>query len=381
MWIGMVQAAVGQVALLGGAPETLAMELSALLAAANEALLGYLGWLAATFAEAPGARVELPLPTWPWVLLAFAAIGAAALVIRALGRRLEPRAASGAAEWRRLGLRHRIAIAALAGGGALLLAVETAGPPPPPDRVTVSFLDVGQGDATLVQHPAGGAVLFDGGPREARVARKLRAAGVRRLSVVVLTHASADHHGGLREVIERFPVDLLLDGSDGSADLDARAVLAEAEERGVRRVAARAGQTLRAGGLTIRILSPGPRPPGPAPEDPNPRAVVALVGSGSFDLFLSADAESPALLGLDLPDVEAMKVPHHGSKDEGLPAVLSRLKPEMAAIEVGGDNTYGHPAPSTLRALRAVPRVQRTDRDGTIRVTLGPGGTRVETER
>ena len=80
----------------------------------------------------------------------------------------------------------------------------------------------------------------------------------------------------------------------------------------------------------IRILSPLPRPPGPAPEDPNPRAVVAIVSSGAFDLLLSADAESEALLPLDLPDVEAMKVPHHGSSDPGLPEVLDRLRPEIA---------------------------------------------------
>ena len=111
--------------------------------------------------------------------------------------------------------------------------------------------------------------------------------------------------------------------------------------------------TLRAGGLAIHVLAPPPRSPGPPPEDPNPRAVVAIVSSGAFDLLLSADAESEALLPLDLPDVEAMKVPHHGSSDPGLPEVLDRLRPEIAAIEVGA-NTYGHPTPSTL--TRARPR-------------------------
>ena len=104
---------------------------------------------------------------------------------------------------------------------------------------------------------------------------------------------------------------------------------------GVRTVRVTAPMTLRAGGLTIRILSPPPRPPGPAPEDPNPRAVVAVVSAGGFDLLLSADAESEALLPLRLPQVEAMKVPHHGSSDPGLPQVLERLRPQLAAIEVG----------------------------------------------
>ena len=98
--------------------------------------------------------------------------------------------------------------------------------------------------------------------------------------------------------------------------------------------------------------------------------------------MLSADAESEALLPLDLPDVDAIKVPHHGSSDPGLPEVLRRLEPELAGIEVGQHNTYGHPAPSTLAALRRarVP-TYRTDRDGTVTLTVDRGEMRVETER
>ena len=259
------------------------------------------------------------------------------------------------------------------------LGVSTAAPL---DFWTLTFLDVGQGDATLVQHAGGATVLFDGGPAEARVARLLREAGVRRLSAVVATHASADHHGGLLEVLQRFPVDLLVDGGDGSDDPDYRAVLAEADRRHVRRVPAGAGQTVRAGPVEIRVLSPRPRPPGPPPDDPNPRAVVAVVAVGGFELFLSSDAESDALSPLALPDVDAMKVAHHGSADPGLPALLRRLRPQVAAIEVGERNRYDHPAPTTLAALRsAVPRVYRTDRDGTVRLVVDAGRMSVVTER
>jgi competence protein ComEC len=108
---------------------------------------------------------------------------------------------------------------------------------------------------------------------------------------------------------------------------------------------------------------------------------VAVVSSGAFDLFLSADAESEALLPLELPEVEAMKVPHHGSSDPGLPAVLERLKPALAAIEVG-HNTYGHPAPSTLQALgRAAVPIYRTDRHGTVSLAVAGRELRVETEQ
>ncbi len=246
-----------------------------------------------------------------------------------------------------------------AAAAIVLLSVRALSPPAPPGALTVRFLDVGQGDATLVQHPDGSAVLFDAGPPEAGIARLLRRAGVRRLTAVVATHASRDHHGGLAEVLERFDVGVLLDGGDGTPDPAFRAVLAQAARERVRVVPVTAPMTLSAGGLTIRVLSPPPRPPGPAPEDPNPRAVVAVVSAGEFDLLLSADAESEALLPLELPDVEAMKVPHHGSSDPGLPQVLERLRPQLAAIEVGA-NTYGHPAPPTLAALERRGRPRST---------------------
>ena len=78
---------------------------------------------------------------------------------------------------------------------------------------------------------------------------------------------------------------------------------------------------------------------------------------GAFDLLLPADAETNVTAALDLPRVEALKVAHHGSADEGLPAMLERTSPQVAAIEVGR-NSYGHPAPSTLGALRVVPNAR-----------------------
>ena len=254
--------------------------------------------------------------------------------------------------------------------------------PAPPQALTVRFLDIGQGDATLIQDGAGAAALFDGGPPEARVYRQLRAAGVRRLDLMVATHQSRDHQGGLHEVLERIPTSLLLENSDGTKDRDFRRLLTEADSRGIRHVAARAGQVLQVGRLTIEILSPAPLAPGaPPPEDPNPRGVAAIVRAGDFDLWLSADAESDAILPLPLRPVEAMKVSHHGSADPGLPQVLERLRPQVAAIEVGAGNSYGHPTPDTLAALRAaVPHVYRTDRDGTVTLTVRDGRMDVATE-
>ncbi|HLM27629.1 MAG TPA: ComEC/Rec2 family competence protein [Thermoleophilaceae bacterium] len=389
MWAGMLATAAGQLAVLGPPFDVLGNGAAAVLGQLAAPLLGFLANLAERFAELPGAQLPLPLGSRAAVAAAYllsalgvwAARGAARSFERSLGRRLGARCAAAEALWGSLSRGTRRALLGLLGAAAILLGVVGLGRDPPPDEPTVSFLDVGQGDATLIQAPDGSAVLFDGGPPEGGVVRRLRRAGVRRLSLVVATHHSRDHHGGLPAVLSELPVDLFLNGGDGTDDPAFRALERTAARRRIRSIPARAGLVLRAGSIAVRVLSPPPRPPGPPPEDPNPRAVVALVEVSGMRLFLSADAESEALLPLDLPAVDAMKVPHHGSADPGLPQVLRRLRPRVASIPVG-ENTYGHPTSSTLRSLRAAGvRTFRNDRDGTVKVGLHGGRLDAASER
>jgi competence protein ComEC len=375
MWLGMLKIAAGQLAV----PDFVAAGLGALA----ELPVGVISWLAERFADLPAGQLAVPLRSPMATGAVYAGMAVAVLALWRAARRVAPRAIEALSRWRRLPRGTRAGLAAVVAVALVLAAGWGLQRPPTPDRLTVRFLDVGQGDATLIQHPDGTAVLFDGGPPEAGVARLLRRAGVRRLALVVATHASRDHHGGLVEVLRRFPVDVLLDGGDGATDHGFAAVRREAEARGTRVIRATAPLTLglAGGGLRVDVLSPDPRPPGSPPEDPNPRAVIAVVSSGWFDVLLSADAESEALLPLDLPDVDAMKVPHHGSADPGLPEVLDELDPELAAIEVG-PNTYGHPTPSTIAALSAAGvRTYRTDRDGTVTITIDRQRMHVATER
>ena len=124
---------------------------------------------------------------------------------------------------------------------------------------------------------------------------------------------------------------------------------------------AAAGDVLRLGALTITVLWP-PRALAHAPPagDPNDRALVAHVRSGSFDLLLTADAESNVTGGLPLPRVEALKVAHHGSADRD-PDLVAGVRPEVAVISVGEGNDYGHPAPPLLADLRSVGAEARAD--------------------
>ncbi len=265
--------------------------------------------------------------------------------------------------------------------GILLVAVVWAlrppgvPPPPPVQRFRVTFLDVGQGDATLLQVP-GHAVLVDTGPPDDPLLARLAHAGVRRLDVLSISHAQADHDGAASAVLSRMPVGLVLDGQDGVRSAIGGRIDAAARIHRVRRIPGRAGMVLRLGTLTLTVLSPDDGPSaGETGDDPNNRAIVIRASVGNATVLLTADAESDVLSRLDLGPVDVLKVSHHGSADPGLPRLLRTLRPVVAGIEVGAHNTYGHPVPATVRALRAVvPRVVRTDRDGSVRVDLGPAG-------
>jgi competence protein ComEC len=361
MWLGSLAAAAAQVS----------PGLAAPLNGLNAPLLAFLEWVAATAAAVPGAVLPVRLAGPGALVAAYALLGAAVLAGRALARRaIARRAAMGRTGWH--GRPALAAVAVLAGVAAVLVALRQAEPSraarPAPGELVVSFLDVGQGDATLLQR-AGASVLVDTGPPGGPILRRLAEAGVGRLDALVITHAQADHEGMALAVMRAHAPRLVIDGGAGWPTPVQRALPAALRHAHARRMPAQAGQTIALGGMRIRVLWPPPPGPGFVPEgDPNDRAVVAHVQVGAFDLLLPADAESNVTAALDLPPAEALKVAHHGSADPGLPALLERVQPKLAAIEVGRGNSYGHPAPSTLAALRTVDRVVRTDRDGTVRL-------------
>ena len=357
MWLGMLAAAAAQLDPVLATPFTVAAG----------PLLVFVQWVAHAMAGAPAAVIPARLGSPVALAAAYAVLTAAVLGIRAA--------------WRRAG--HVIGPAATIAAVPAAVAVAVAAVPTPtvepPARgeLVVSFLNVGQGDATLLRRD-GAAVLVDTGPPDGPILERLAEAGVRRLDALVITHAQSDHEGAALSILDRIPTRLIVNGGAGWPSAVQRSLAAGAPA--VRRVAAHAGQVLTFGGIRMRLLWPPPPGPGFRAEgDANDRALVALVESGGFDLLLPADAESEVTARIPLPDIDALKVAHHGSDDPGLPALLERTRPEFAAVEVGAGNTYGHPTPSTLAALRAVDHVYRTDRDGSVHLRVE--GTRVTVER
>jgi competence protein ComEC len=246
----------------------------------------------------------------------------------------------------------------------------------PVTGLRVEVLDVGQGDAILLQPASAPAVLVDGGPPGDELAGKLRAAGVDELGIAVVTHEQSDHAGGIEDLLGRFPVGRLL-----YARLSRR-LRAEADAADSHPTRVAAGASVRSGSLRLEALWPPPSLlTGPlAGADPNTQALVLLARWHDFSMLLTADAEAEDV-PLNPGPVDVLKVAHHGSDDAGLPSLLDRVDPKLAVISVGVANPYGHPTPDTLGVLSEhhVP-VIRTDWAGTIELDVRPGSVTVESD-
>ena len=357
---GPVVAPLLGLALLSTALAPVLPEAAAVLSWLNGWLAAYLAGCARFFGALPHAQ----LTSWR----SLAALAGLALLAFLFSKLPPPRG------------RRAAMLAAILAVGLLGWRLQPKHAPPPPQGLRIVMLDVGQGDGILLQTRAG-AVLVDEGPPEAAVAAQLRRLGVRRLAAMVVTHPHRDHVGGAAAVIDSLPVGFVLDPLEPTDSPDEGALEREAAAQHVPIVPARVGSSYSLGALRIRVLWPDGS--GLAGEDPHEHGVVLLASYGQFDALLTGDSESPVSLPLHPPEVELLKVAHHGSSDEGLGDLLRLVRPRIALISVGEGNDYGHPAPSTLSVLTGFPglAVYRTDEDG--RITVESDGTTfsVRTER
>lgn len=248
----------------------------------------------------------------------------------------------------------------------------------------LDFLDVGQGDATLLRLPGGGTVLVDAGgarpgapdPGELAVSPALLSLRVRALDLLVITHPHRDHCGGVRAVLATFPVGEIWTSGEPGGDPECAAAIDDAVSAGVpvRPVAAGYAADL-GGGCRADVLHPV------APDDDdlgvNDRSLVVRVDCGSgMRALLAGDLEAEgerrmASRAGARAGAEVLKVPHHGSKTSSTQALIDAVRPEVAVVSVGRRNRFGQPSAKVVkRYVAAGADLRRTDLEGSVSLTL-----------
>lgn len=239
--------------------------------------------------------------------------------------------------------------------------------------LTISFLDVGQGDAVFIDAPSGRQVLIDGG-RDRSVLRALSKAMPwydRSIDIVVATHPDQDHIGGLVDVLARYNTDLIVESSVRDEEgADSAAFEAAAAREGARRLVATRGELIDLGkGAYLEILSPDRDV---SNVDTNIGCVVARVVYRETSFMLPCDAPKAIeeyLVQLDSDELrsDVLKAGHHGSKTSSSLLFLGFVNPNFGVFSRGCDNSYGHPHQEVVSLFERfeVPTLD-TCKDGTV---------------
>jgi competence protein ComEC len=359
-----------------------------LAGSALAAIWPVVGWLplriaglAARLALAAAALFSRYAPIWlcraPSWFETLGLIAAAVLALSAAGPRPPAR------RWRLLAVAGLSLAGALGSLGAREIARRA-------DRdLRITFLDVGQGDAALIEAPGGGTLLIDGGgsfdgafdPGERVIEPLLRGRGVSRLELVALSHPHPDHLNGLHRVLERFPVARLWTSGDDGHNPEYARLLATARRRGV---ALPVPAPLALGALAITPLGPWwedhiGAPAGLSVNDASLVLRLDFAGRGAlFPGDLEADGEGELVGRRTLGDriaADLLKVPHHGSRTSSSPELIAAVAPRLAVISLGWQNRFRFPSPEVLaRYAAGGTRILRTDRDGAVTVRVSPQG-------
>jgi competence protein ComEC len=280
----------------------------------------------------------------------------------------------------------------------LLLALPVVGMACPPipgssKPLRISFLDVGQGDSTVIQFPDGQVMVVDGGRAfgdfdlgRLVVAPYLWDQGIQHIHYLVATHPQLDHIGGLVFLMERFAVgEVWTNGIERDKEFYRQFRATLKQEGLVERSVSREETPRPIGPCWVHFLNPAGFPPVDSLAKPegwagahsgrgsleNNRSIVLKLSCASYSFVLAGDIEEEAERELadlgELLRATVIKVPHHGSRGAMEPAFLEAVLPKVAVVSAGAHNPYGHPAPEVLSAYEELgSQIFRTDQQGAI---------------
>ncbi len=241
---------------------------------------------------------------------------------------------------------------------------------------SVTFLDVGQGESTVITLPDRRVLVIDTGRRGHEVSHYLRYMGRRDVDILILSHVHDDHAGGINRLMKVFTVRELW---DNGMIIYPEEILSQVIKRSLSR-----GDIIRGKDYIIEVLHPYEgfyTFRGDGYDEENNSSLVLRIGYKGRYLLFTGDIEEEALEDLNnIPSFlrsDILKVPHHGSSVSANPDFFENVKPQISIISTGKDNPFGHPHRLLLDFL-SYSRIYRTDKDGTIKISINDNGINVK---